>query len=495
MDISLTIQTPLWRLTDQLLEIREGEQREAEAQLAQLYEAEWKDLGFQVIRRLGDNQDTWHMRVDRWAGVVRLPERDGHAPQLKINPKIEGVDLFFLADYAFGSEGRDRASRLRLQALLDSVREEPAAQLLAWFLAELDTFIHRHLRRDYVIQREVFEGRIRGRLLLSDYLQRHVASGQSHQAPCQFFDFTRDNLANQILKRTLRELRRLAALMPLPKAERQLTEYADRLLPFLGAVSDQQIHSADFNRLRLRASMRHYTPIIEKCRALLGATYMTTDLGKHVQDAFLWNIPILYERALGGILRTTPGVKLSPRRGKATIENSEGQPLRVSPVRPDFFLETANGRVVLDAKYKDPGLMPEAEDEVIEIEIPGGKPIRIRRSDAYQAVAYGQHEKYRPAIIGLIYPIVLAENQVLPGPYRITGFNDDVLLLFLDVGEHATHNVDNFRSILLEGMATAASRKDLPAPLTQGGGAAYSPPNSGSAQPRQNTTASSSSVR
>ena len=51
---------------------------------------------------------------------------------------------------------------------------------------------------------------------MSEYLQRYVTSGQSHRAPCQFFEFTRDNLANQILKRSLRELRRLATLLPLP---------------------------------------------------------------------------------------------------------------------------------------------------------------------------------------------------------------------------------------------------------------------------------------
>jgi 5-methylcytosine-specific restriction endonuclease McrBC regulatory subunit McrC len=131
------------------------------------------------------------------------------------------------------------------------------------------------------VQREVFEARIRGRLLMSDYLQRYVTSGQSHRAPCQFFEFTRDNLANQILKRSLRELRRLATLLPLPSARHELCDWADRLLPFVGAVTDRSIHPADYNRLRLRGSMRHYAPIIEKCRPLLAQTYMTTELGTH----------------------------------------------------------------------------------------------------------------------------------------------------------------------------------------------------------------------
>jgi hypothetical protein len=58
--------------------------------------------------------------------------------------------------------------------------------------------------------------------------------------------------------------------------------------------------------------MRHYAPIIHKCRALLAHTYMTTELGAHGQDAFLWSTSHLFERALEGILRTTPGIKLLP---------------------------------------------------------------------------------------------------------------------------------------------------------------------------------------
>ena len=213
---------PPWRLTDSVLEIREGETLDAEAELIELYEDQWAGLGFQVNQPLGGDRDTWRVRIDGWAGVAQLPTRDGYAPQLQIRPKLD-LDLFFLADYAFGRE-RNRIAQHRLEAHVDALRDTPTAHLIAWFLAELESFILRHLRRDYIVQHEVFEARIRGRLLMSDYLQRYVTSGQSHRAPCQFFEFTRDNLANQILKRSLRELRRLATLLPLPSARRELCD-------------------------------------------------------------------------------------------------------------------------------------------------------------------------------------------------------------------------------------------------------------------------------
>jgi 5-methylcytosine-specific restriction enzyme subunit McrC len=444
----VTPSEPPWRLSDSLLEIREGETLDAKTELIKLYEDQWAGLGFQVNQPLGGDRDTWRVRIDGWAGVAQLPTRNSYAPQLHIRPKLD-LDLFFLADYAFGRE-RNRIAQYRLDAHVDALRDTPTAHLIAWFLAELESFILSHLRRDYIVQHEVFEARIRGRLLMSDYLQRYVTSGQSHRAPCQFFEFTRDNLANQILKRSLRELRRLATLLPLQFARHELSDWADRLLPFVGAVTDRSIHPADFNRLRLRGSMRHYAPIIEKCRALLAQSYMTTELGAHRQDAFLWSTSDLFERALRGILKTTPGIKLLPRGGKAAIVSPEGTTVRRTSVLPDYVLQIRESRLILDAKYKDPRLPAESSDEVLELEVASQRSIRVHRSDIYQVVAYAQHARYGPAAVALVYPVVLPRDQQLPAPYRITGFGNDVQLFFLDVGHEAPNNIEAFRTTLLE---------------------------------------------
>jgi 5-methylcytosine-specific restriction enzyme subunit McrC len=439
---------PRWHLSDAVLEVREGEALVADADLVELYEDQWARLGFQVNRPLGGEQGTWGVRIDGWAGVAQLPTRGGHAPQLQIRPKLD-LDLFFLADYAFGRE-RNRIAQQQLEAHVDALRDTPTAHLIAWFLAELEAFILRHLRRDYIVQNEVFEARIRGRLLMSDYLRRYVASGQSHRVPCQFFEFTRDNLANQVLKRSLRELRRLSTLLPLPSARRELCDWADRLLPFVGAVSDRVIDPADFNRLRLRGSMRHYSPIIEKCRALLAHAYMTTELGRHRQDAFLWSTSDLFERALRGILRTTPALKLLPRGAKAAIVSPDGTIVRRTGVLPDYVLQIGESRLIVDAKYKDTKLHAEASDEILELEVGGQRSIRVHRSDIYQVIAYAQHARYGPAAVALIYPLVLQRDQQLPAPYRVTGFSSDVQLFFLDVGHEAPKNIAAFRETLLD---------------------------------------------
>lgn len=434
-----------WRLADPLLEIREGETVEVETPLAELYVETWAELGLQPTRPLGSTPDSWHLTADRWVGVARLPKRDDLIRQLRITPKLDAADIFFLADYAFGHE-RNRISEARLEAFVAANSEQPAAQLIAWFLAELETFILRHLRRDYVVREEVFEARIRGRLLLGEYIQRYVTRGANHLAPCRFYEFTQDNLPNQILKRSLRELRRLALLVAISQARHELTQWADRLLPFLGAVSDQQINPTDFNRLRFRASLRHYAPIINKCKALLGRTYMTTQLGPHRQDAFLWNMPILFERALRGVFRTTPDVRLLPRSGKATILDPADQAIRSTSVWPDYILQTSGGKVILDAKYKDTRIVPDPTDDAIELQMAApAQKIRVLRSDIYQAIAYGNHNAYKPAEIGLIYPVALNSSEKLPPPHRVEGFANNVWLLFIDIGSDARAHLDGFR--------------------------------------------------
>src|SRR5262245_57434644 len=119
----LTPTQPLWHLSDRVLEIREGVGLNAEAKLIELYEDQWAELGFQVNRPLGGDQDTWRVRIDGWAGVAQLPTREVYAPQLQVRPKLD-LDLFFLADYAFGRE-RDRMAQHRLEAHVDALRDTP----------------------------------------------------------------------------------------------------------------------------------------------------------------------------------------------------------------------------------------------------------------------------------------------------------------------------------------------------------------------------------
>src|SRR4051794_31603057 len=126
----MSVDESWWRHPEAVLTIREGGEVFAEPAVVERFGADvWKQLGIRVTRSLGGPEDAWRVSADRYVGLARLPERDSYAPQLHVTPKLP-VDIFFLADYAFGAE-RDLLRDARLRADLDALRDDPAACLLA----------------------------------------------------------------------------------------------------------------------------------------------------------------------------------------------------------------------------------------------------------------------------------------------------------------------------------------------------------------------------
>jgi 5-methylcytosine-specific restriction enzyme subunit McrC len=441
----------VWPADASVVALREHEVAFADADLVASFSNEaWEGLGLRVQRILGDPSDRWRVAADKFVGVARL-ESGGRALAVHLRPKLD-ADIFFLADYAYGAE-RDLLADRDLVAELDALRDDPAACLLAWYLAEVESFARRWLRRDYVLRREVFEGRVRGRLLLAEYVGRYLSQGRAATAPCQFFELTPNNLANQILRGGVRYVARVLPQLPLAHARDAIRRRVDRVLPLLAGIAEIRVRPDDFNRLRLRGAMRHYGPLIRKTRILMQSSYLEPTPGAHAQDAFLWDMSILFQEAVRGILSDIPGVTPLSIRASARIVDGDGVIRRRSKIDPDYVLEIGGQRVVLDAKYKDvlsgdaADIAP-AGDNDVEMTIARTR-IRIRRADVYQAVAYGAHEKLAPASAALVFPVVLRENEALPETFEIQGFGERVSLLFIDVGPYARASAATFRQRLL----------------------------------------------
>lgn len=458
-----------WNADDTLLSITEHQTVSAEERLLARFPAEtWNAIGVRVSRHLGGPAAVWEVRADRYVGVAQL-RAGNRRTQLRIHPKID-ADIFFLADYAFGAQ-RDLLADRQLSADLDAVRSDPAACLLAWYLAELDSFVRRWLRRDYVLRREVFDGKVRGRLLVGDYVAEYLSAGQAHKAPCQIFDLTPNNLANQVLKAALRQVARLSTRLPVPAATRALQRRVDRLSPAFNGVADRTILSSDYNRLQLRGALGHYGPMVAKSRAMIEGLHLSEDPGPHVQNAFLWDMSVLFEEALRGVLSSWPSARLDPKRASAHVVDPTGKRLSSSRVRPDYVVNTAATRLVLDAKYKDALRRGERDDAEVEI---ARTHLRIGREDIYQAVSYSRHEGYAPATPGLVYPVALEDGEVLPAAHAVEGFQQSVLILFLDVGPNARRNLPAFfdclaaASGLTPGVEAAMGGREQLAPAPAG---------------------------
>ena len=403
----------------------------------------WPRLRLTASRQAG--QADWTVSADQHVGVARLRVGTRDVP-LSIRPKLP-VDVFLLADYAFGG-GSDRNVLVdrRLQADLAAIRTDPAACLIAWLLADIERFARRHLRRTYLFRREVLEGELRERLLLDDYVSDHLAQGLPQEVPCEFPDLSIDTAPNRAIRATARYAMTQVPLLELRPARIALRKRARRTLALFAAVTDERLHSRTFKDVRRHGHPRHYAPILDRCEAYASGMHLEREIGETTRQAFLWDMNVLFQEALRGILDLWPAGTLDTTRPRATIRSPTGQRLSSAKVDPDYVLRGSWGTLLLDAKYKDTGLSADVQ----EIDVPGAGNVRITRADVYQAIAYREHDDYPLAASALVFPVCLAPSQPLPHARTVTGFGEPVHLLFVDVGPVGAANLPSFYERLAE---------------------------------------------
>jgi 5-methylcytosine-specific restriction enzyme subunit McrC len=407
----------------------------------------WEPLGLSVSR--SPNDETWTVRASDRVGILRV-NIAGTSTQLRVTPKLPGLDLLFLADWAYGSTSTANKI-IQGRAELDALRTDPAACLLAWYLAEAVAFATRWVRRGYVSRAEDLVGRVRGQIDVARYVRGPLASSRPHVIPCNFTEPSHDTEPNQYLKAGVRRAATLAGAIPNAHARRFLLELSRRGLALLASVDDVAVTARQGKLLNLAGPLRHYRPIVAFTSALLEGTYLSTEAGAHSQQAILWPLNSLYEQALRNVLASWPAGQLEKPSLRASVVGTGGEHLGGSRVTPDFVLSTPVARLALDAKYKEtrtPDGRLESPETDLDIRAAGNVRIRVRRSDIYQTVAYGRHNGLRPASVGLLYPVVLERAESYPPPVRVEGFDPTVHVVFFDVGPCATSHVRALYDVL-----------------------------------------------
>ena len=414
----------------------------------------WKAADCKVQRAPGDA--AWTVTAGDSTGVIRSIGRN-HDVTLNVTAKLRGADVFFLADYAFGQ----RHEPLRIfdfdSPLVDAVRDDPTSCLLMWHARSISQFASRWLRRDYRRRDQTFNGKIKGRILVDQYVKNYLAVGEPNTVPCRTIERTQDTANNRILKAGLRYIAALSHLLPVPAARRAVMQQVAATLPKFAQVSDINVTRADIRSMSMRGPQRHYGPILRATLELLAHKFLTDHQGDTETQSFMWQMPTLFQESVRGLISSFPDIALDTAPPpRATIYDNDGVKLRSSIVDPDLVIKsvTSGAHVLLDTKYKqalslDTGnLSPSADGEVIDL--PNKLKIKVSRADVYQAVAYRKHDRWRGALSGLLYPVCLAPGQSLPHPLQIRGFGEAIYLAFVDVGPRASANIGKFHETLRE---------------------------------------------
>ena len=346
-------------------------------------------------------QSSGRQSVSPCAAAARRPGRSLAAPRrqvrvgvaelgspstrlkLRVDPKIE-ADLFLLADWAYGRV-RGVADVDSLPAHIDVLRREPAACLLGWYLDALEAFVIRWLRRDFQLRSDVLVGRVRGRILMPEYVTRHVAAGRPHHVPCQYLEASRDTLPNRILRRALHEIARVIPTVGCPRSPSATAcdGWADR------ASFCPGVHQSAGRSRRLlqahpalpaapNATTSRFSARAKRCSpgCASRSSLVSTRSGRSCGTT-----SILFQEALRGIFSSWDGATLDTARGRATLIDADGQRRYSSKVDPDYVLRGPHGTFVLDAKWKNVLVAQElaASDDDAAAEIPvAGTRIKIR---------------------------------------------------------------------------------------------------------------------
>ncbi|OLT43933.1 hypothetical protein BJF86_13315 [Serinicoccus sp. CNJ-927] len=417
----------------------------------------WEQTETTVSRTPG--QDGWSVQAESYVGVARVSTALGHLT-LHVSPKLEGCDSFFLADYAYGQRHQPLRQLPGEQALVDQVRNDPAACLLLWHVLAVHRFSARWLRRDQITLTQDLHGKVKGSIQLSRYITKHVALADAATVPCRVRERTQDTPNNRILKAGLRRAALLAASLPVPGARRAVRAAVNAALPRFAQVADVPGSPRDLRGTSTKGPLRHYTEVLNATINFLQGNYLSGDLGTTGTTAFLWSMPTLFQEALRGVLSEASSLHLLEDVPTATIHDAQGTKKSSSKVDPDYVVVRPDGSILLlDAKYKNAaGIGSPAVDLV---EVPGARRIRVPRSDIYQMAAYRQHDRWTQPTGALVYPISLLGNEDLPAPYQVRGFGEPIYICFIDVGPSARGNLPAFLAHA-SALATGNLSSELP---------------------------------
>lgn len=430
--------------------------------LAQLVDAQfWTALGVTVSKHPGDVG--WKVKADSLSGIARTKTRDLDLT-VRIEPKLTGADLVFLADYAYGQRGdalrRPDAARVGI----DSQHSDPIATLLIWYVDSVNEFATRWLRRSYRSRRVVLDGRVRGRVLIGPYMARSLTSGRAHEIPCVVTERTIDTANNQVLKAGLRRVAKLARTLPVAAARSAVRKAVASALPRFAEVSDVEIGPGQIRATTTRGPQRHYESILTTTRDLLEGRFLGQSLGQAEVDSFLWSMPHLFQEAVRGILELSDGFTMDgTRRPTAKYFDAAGLRLMASRIDPDFIVTHERGVIILDTKYKNALGFGGTDTDLVQSA--AGPRLRVSRSDLYQLAAYRQHAAWDGAPVALVYPVMVTAGADLPKPYVVQGLGEPIWLTFIDVGPHARQHISAFLHSIAA-LRTPITTEEADSPLT-----------------------------
>lgn len=277
----------------------------------------------------------------------------------------------------------------------------PTVDLVVNYFAEsVREFLRNRTHRSYEYSESKNEGRIKGRILVDDYVRESLPKCKPQEVPHKYVDFTADNFENQVIAYSVHLATQLSKASSTSLSDKTL-DLLQECRRELGGVSVKRITPGELRRFRFTRDNEDFERIFRLCELIISNSNVT--LGKRQKVPFFsfdLNMANVFERYVAALFKGIYGDRFTDKKSSLTYPvSSYGKEIEL-----DGLYEDREKSVVVESKYK---VVEEGEDqeEYVEEEpltvLNGSK---VRRNDLYQTVAYTSHREIQADSALLVYP-------------------------------------------------------------------------------------------
>lgn len=231
---------------------------------------------------------------------------------------------------------------------------------IAYFINLVSEIVNQGLKKDFIIYSETLKGKVKGKILFTEYLRHQIAKKRYDKIPCSYQEYEYDCLENRVIKKALVLCKRylIRNKKSFAKLETQIERMIDKALVAFRNVGDD-VYQWELERIHINPIFKYYKLALPLAKMIIQnqGLHVNTEQQKGVQlfPPFIINMPILFELYVLHLLRN--------RYGKEEI----GYQKRTSDGRNILDFIKLNDKLIIDSKYKKAWEEGESTDNIRQL--------------------------------------------------------------------------------------------------------------------------------